>query len=88
LEKEELKRLVELTKKTDSFYLEKRNISKEYRPDGSYSFEEWKKYFDNSIKDRYEKLHEDLLYTDEKQDFSKAIETFEKINELFKEIEE
>ena len=88
LNKDELKRLVELTKKTDSFYLEKRNISKDYRPDGNYSFEEWGKYFDDSIQDRYEKLHEDLLYTDEKQNFLKAIETFEKINGLFKEIEE
>ena len=31
---------------TDSYYLEKRNISKEYDPTGAYDFESWKHYLD------------------------------------------
>lgn len=34
--KSELKRIIELTKQTDSYYLQKRNISKEYIPTGAY----------------------------------------------------
>ena len=87
-DRDELKRLIKLTKDTDSFYLEKRGISECYDPSGAYDFERWKGYFTKEIKDRYESLHNDLLYTDEKQDFGKAMETFEKIDKLFKEIEE
>lgn len=35
----ELKHLIQMTKDTDSFYLGKRNISKEYNPAETYSFE-------------------------------------------------
>ena len=82
-ESEELKSLIRKTKDTDSFYLEKRNISKEYDPEGKFDFDSWKQYFDNSIKKRYETLHEDLLYTDQKQDFDEAFSTFDKINKIF-----
>lgn len=87
-DKDELKRLLELTKDTDSFYLRKRNISKDYDPTGAYDFEAWKDKFDKNLKHNYEHLHVDLLYTDEKQDFSKAVTTFEEINRIFKEIDE
>ena len=33
-------------------------------------------------------MHNDLLYTNDKQDFNKAIDTFEKINHILKEINE
>lgn len=76
----ELKRLIQLTKDTDSFYLTKRNISKDYNPCGLYDLNSWKHYFDDEIRKIYESLHEDLLYTDEKQNFSEAIASFEAIN--------
>ena len=85
---EKLKELLILTKKTDSYYLQKRNISGEYNPVEAYAFERWKHYFNADIKDRYEALHEDLLYTSEKQDFEKAIETFESVSRIFSEIGE
>ena len=44
--KEELKRIVVLTKDTDSYYLEKRDVSKEYNPKGEYDFESWRRYFE------------------------------------------
>lgn len=78
--KEELKRLTKLTKETDYYYLEKRGVAEKYNPNEDYSFSKWRCYFDESIRKRYEKLHEDLLYTSEKQDFDKAIKAFEIID--------
>lgn len=83
-----LKELIQKTKATDNFYLEKRNVSKEYNPVGSYDFPAWENCFDSIIRTRYETLHEDLLYTNEKQDFDKAIFVFSKISEMFSELGE
>lgn len=41
-----------------------------------------------SIQRRYETLHEDLLYTDQKQNFEDAVNTFEEINRIFAAIDE
>lgn len=84
----ELKRLIQLTKDTDSFYLIKRNISKEYNPCGLYDFDGWKHYFTEDIRKIYESLHENLLYTDERQVFDEAVESFKAINEIFNNINE
>lgn len=83
-----LKRLMEITKATDSYYLEKRNISQEYDPLGAYDFEKWEHYLDNRVRAIYESLHRELLYTDEQQSFEDAIATFTAINEILKEIGE
>ena len=85
--KNKLKRLMELTKKTDSVYLEKRNIPENYDPTGAYGFASWKTDF-MTAKDTYEHLHEDLLYTDEKQNFGEAVSVFEQIDELLIQIGE
>lgn len=87
-DKNSLKDLIQKTKNTDSFYLEKRNISKEYNPIQRYDFLAWEHYFDDVIRARYETLHEDLLYTDEKQDFDRAIAVFRKIDERFTQLGE
>lgn len=84
----ELKRLIQLTKDTDSFYLIKRNISKEYNPCGLYDFDGWKHYFTEDIRKIYESLHENLLYTDERQVFDEAVESFNAINAIFNNINE
>jgi predicted nucleotidyltransferase component of viral defense system len=86
--KDEVKEIVSKVKHTDSYYLEKRDIPVEYDPTKAYAFSEWKQYFDNEIKGRYESLHQDLLYSNEKQDFRKAITTFEKISDLLRELGE
>lgn len=88
LEKKELKRLIKLTKETDSYYLNKRNISKDYDPMGLYNFEKWKQYFTEEIKNTYENLHKELLYTDEKQNFEEALNTFKEIDFILKSIDE
>lgn len=87
-ETDELKRLVRLTKDTDSYYIGKRNISAEYDPTGAYDFDGWQKYFDADIRITYETLHTTLLYTDEKQDFDVAVNTFKQINGRLTEIGE
>ena len=87
-EKDELKRLVQLTKDTDSFYIGRRNISAEYNPTGPYNFPAWQHYFDPAICSTYETLHQTLLYTDEKQDFDRAIITFNQINAILTAIGE
>lgn len=85
---DELLRLMQQTKETDSFYLRRRNISLDYNPMGVYGFDEWKDCFDEQVRANYERLHEDLLYTDEKQSLDKAILTFTEINRIMKEIGE
>lgn len=87
-DKEKLKQLLQKTKQTDSYYLQKRDISKEYNPLGDYNFPAWVKYFDDTIRSRYETLHEDLLYTNCKQDFNKSIDVFQKISDLFADLGE
>lgn len=84
----ELKRLLVLTKQTDSYYLTKRNISADYNPLGAYDFDSWRNKFDGNIKGIYESLHNSLLYTNKKQDFALAIKTFEELDALFKTIGE
>jgi predicted nucleotidyltransferase component of viral defense system len=83
-----LKKLIGITKQTDSFYLEKRSIKKEYNPIESYDFSKWCQHFTKEIRDRYELLHNDLLYDNKKQDFEIAIKTFEDISTLFAEVGE
>lgn len=83
-----LKELLTKTKETDRFYLEKRSTTIQYDPVGPYDFPSWRQYFNDSVRRQYEKLHEDLLYTNERQDFDKAISTFEKIHNIFLSIEE
>ena len=84
----ELKRLIRVTKDTDSFYLEKRGISKEYDPTGAYDFDAWKHHLNAQVKSTYENLHKELLYTDEQQNFDDAMNAFAEINEILKDINE
>lgn len=86
--REEFKEIIDLTKQTDSIYLKKRNIPKEYNPLGEYAFENWSDRFTKDIKSSYENLHKTLLYTDEKQYFDKAVDVFNDINKKIKEINE
>lgn len=87
-DRDELKRLIDITKQTDSYYLEKRNISKEYNPVGAYDFDSWKHYLNGQVRETYENLHKELLYTDEQQNFEDAISVFFEINNILKDIGE
>lgn len=84
----ELKKLVLMTKETDSFYFEKRHIDVLYDPLNAYDFTKWAAAFDGEVRAAYEKLHLALLYTDEKQDFQKAVQTFSAISDTLAHIGE
>lgn len=86
--KEELKNIIQVTKETDSFYLQKRDLPKELNPLELYNFSDWKDKFNKQIKARYETLHDDLLYTDEKQSFDEVFKIFNLIDQIFKKIDE
>ena len=87
-DKEILKELVKKIKETDSFYLEKRNKQSMYNSLEKYNFNLWKKNLTEDVKRRYESLHENLVYGNEKQNFEEAMETFESIGFLFEDIDE
>ncbi|MFK5883854.1 MAG: nucleotidyl transferase AbiEii/AbiGii toxin family protein [Candidatus Izemoplasma sp.] len=83
-----LKKIIQITKQTDSFYLQKRNLPKEFNPLEPYLFSEWKYKLDKQIRRRYETLHEDLLYTDQKQSFDEVFNVFDSIDKIFRDINE
>ena len=87
-DKAELKRLIAITKQTDSYYLEKRNINQEYDPNGAYDFESWSCYLNEQVRSVYENLHKELLYTDEQQNFDDALATFSEISNVLKGVGE
>ena len=85
----EVKGIVRLTKETDIVYLEKRTIPEGYDPTAKFDFDLWREALTNrEIETRYERLHEDLLYTNEKQKFSEALAVFEQISTMFINIDE
>ena len=85
---DKIRRLIRIAKETDSFYLTKRNICREYNPTGAYDFDEWKWRLDDEVRRTYENLHRDLLYTDEKQNFGNAVSVLESISSRLAEIGE
>ena len=85
---DELKRLIRVTKDTDSFYLNKRNISVQYDPTGLYDFDGWSSYLTPEIKNVYENLHKELLYTKDAQKFNDALNAFVEINRILADIGE
>ena len=77
-----------MTKDTDSFYLEKRGIRKEYDPTGAYDFDAWKHSLSAQVRSTYENLHKELLYTDEQQSFEDALNAFSQISAILNGIGE
>ena len=58
-------------------------------PQCDFDFSSWKMMFCNDvIRKRYETLHQELLYSDEKQNFDEAIRAFERLDEVFRKINE
>ena len=86
--KDELKRLIVITKQTDSYYLEKCNINREYDPTGAYDFEAWKHYLNDRVRSTYENLHKELLYTDKQQNFDGVLSAFSQISRVLGDIGE
>lgn len=87
-EKDELKRLVHITKNTDYFYLEKRENSFSFNPMSTYDFDHWADRFDDNVKRQYESLHENLLYKDVKQNLNDALHVLNIVNSILSNINE
>lgn len=87
-DRNELKRLMQITKETDSFYLSRRGLSDEYDPRGAYDFPSWRHHISDDVRGNYESLHKKLLYTDEKQRFEDSERVLEEINAILKDVGE
>lgn len=87
-DEDNLKVIVTLTKENDRYYLEKRRESEIYNAVTSYDYPSWKEKLDSNIQKRYETLHQDLLYTDEKQDWVLVDVSFSQIDRILKKIGE
>lgn len=84
-----LKQIVRLTKEADVLILQKRKNYAEYNPLLPFAINEWLNELTAPIiQNRYNHLHEDLLYTDAKQDFNKALETIKRLADLMDSIDE
>ena len=86
--KDELKRLIQITKDTDSFYLSKRGVSGDYDPKGAYDFSAWEKYLTGEIQINYESFQRTFVYTTQRLGFDEALRTFREINQILQSIEE
>lgn len=88
-DKDQFKKIVDLTKLTDAYFLGNgRPNAEPYDSMEPFDFKSWEHKFDSTIKKEYENLHTYLLYTDELQPFSKALEVFNLIDDKMLEIEE
>jgi len=87
-DKATLKNIISKTKETDSFYLTKRNISKDYNPLEPYNFDNWKDKFDKNIESHYKNLKKILLDKNIKLDFKEAFKAFTEIDKIFAKINE
>ncbi len=78
------KQISNLIKTTDAEYLSGKRECNIYVPDSNFNFVDWKHKLDNRIlKDNYERLHEELLYTNEKQQYSVALRVLNEIGRVF-----
>lgn len=83
-----LKKLVVDVKQSCQVYIESTLGGQLFDARDSFAYETWKDRFNQDIRSVYEKLHLDLLYTNQVQDFNEAILCFEFINSVFIEIGE
>lgn len=88
-DKPRLKKIVRLTKEADVLILKKRKNYAAYNPLLPFSLDIWlNELTAPSIRNRYSRLHEDLLYTDTKQDFDLALKTIKELANIMDSISE
>ncbi len=86
--KNELKNIMKETKENDHFYFEKRNMKPKYEATNPYDYDSWKNLINQLSIQNYERLHIDLLYTNQKQHIEEALNTLAEISKLLKSLEE
>lgn len=85
-DEDRFRQLSKLIKLTDAEYLSGKRECNSYIPNSDFGYAMWKSKLDNQIlRENYERLHEALLYTDEKQKFGEALSVLEEIGNLFVE---
>ena len=79
---EQLRVIIGYAEESSKFYVTKRSLNTEEDLFGLYNFTDWRSKINQPhIRKAYETLHEELLYTDEKQSFNEALKTLEAIDE-------
>ncbi|KAF0223102.1 MAG: hypothetical protein FD133_616 [Erysipelotrichaceae bacterium] len=87
-DKSKLKELVVKVKNSCQVHFESVSTGHVFNALELYAFDAWKDQFNQDIKSVYEQLHQDLLYTNQVQDFNEAILCFESISRTLLEIGE
>ena len=88
-DKIEFKKLVRLVKATDGEYLSGKRQCRYYHPQENFKYEEWTDKLNNAeLIKRYERLHEELLYTDKKQRFDDVLMAMQQIAQRFNDVVE
>lgn len=86
-DKETLTLVVSYTIDASKFYLQKRDHVGMESLGGPYAFSDWKAMCDTPpVRNAYESLHEDLLYTDTKQSLSEALDVLSQMDAILSEI--
>lgn len=88
-EKDGFKKLIQLVKATDKEYLNGKRSCEYYHPQEKFNYALWvNKLNDKELRKRYERLHEELLYTNEKQNFDDVLNVMEQIGHAFEAVGE
>jgi hypothetical protein len=70
------------------FYFEKRNFNPQYDAKKPYDFKSWSDRIDKVTIRNYQSLHQDLLFSNQKQQYEEAHQVLTEINDLFQSIGE
>ena len=88
-DKDGFKKLIQLVKATDEEYLNGKRSCEYYHPQEKFNYALWaNKLNDKELRKRYERLHEELLYTNEKQNFDDVLNVMEQIGHAFEAVGE
>ena len=88
-EKDGFKKLIQLVKATDKEYLNGKRSCEYYHPQENFNYAVWANNLnDKELRKRYERLHEELLYTNEKQNFDDVLNVMEQIGHAFEAVGE
>jgi predicted nucleotidyltransferase component of viral defense system len=87
-DKHQLITVIKETKESDHFYFEKRNFNPQYDAKKPYDFKSWSDRIDKVTIRNYQSLHQDLLFSNQKQQYEEAHQVLTEINDLFQSIGE
>lgn len=80
--KEQLNKLLNMVKETDSYYLTKQNISKDYNPLEKYNFNSWKNKFNKDVEINYHNLQKIVFDKDIKFNLKNDLIVLKQIDDI------